>query len=192
MEALAEKHRSLIDGLTQLYKLLVALRYVRPHEVLAPPHTSPAIDVAKLASLGFEREVIDLITLLPHLSDDVVQRGGRFGDPILVAPDTKPVGYFTDVEWYEFEARRGAEEPRRAHRLDDCLFGGIRRAGYFLDEGGKEEELPPWVFRLTGGVAEHEGVHFIYNVQDRKWYFSSSPLMHAIKYPSREVDGDIF
>lgn len=186
MEALAEKHRSLIDGLTQLYNLLVALRYVRPHEVLPPPHTSPAIDVTKLASLGFEREVIDLITLLPHLSDDVVQPAGRFQDPILVAPETKPVGYLSDVEWYEHEAWRGAEEPRRVHRLDECLSGGIRRAGYFFDEG--EEELPPWMFRLTGGVLEHGGVHFIYNVRDRKWFVLNS----CTTLPAVEIDGEIF
>jgi len=65
MDAIRQKRRSLIKGLTKLYDTLITLHYISPSSVLRPPYTNPPTRVAGLQKLGFDAEAISLVQLLP-------------------------------------------------------------------------------------------------------------------------------
>jgi hypothetical protein len=94
MNAIHQKHESLINGLTKLYDTLIALHYISPIDVLRPRHTNPPIRVAGLQKLGFDAEVISLVQLLPGLSHEVTW--GFRDKGIQLLPRSKAVHYFQE------------------------------------------------------------------------------------------------
>jgi hypothetical protein len=66
-DGVRQKHSHLIEGLNQLYDLLIQMDYISREDVQQPPHAAPkpALEVARLRSLGFTIEVIALMQQLP-------------------------------------------------------------------------------------------------------------------------------
>ncbi|KAF7128419.1 hypothetical protein CNMCM5793_003149 [Aspergillus hiratsukae] len=69
MEAVREKHKCLISGLTRLFTIFIKAHYIAPTDVLFAPNNT---DVGRFPRLGFEPEVIDLIQLLPAIRNEAV------------------------------------------------------------------------------------------------------------------------
>lgn len=120
--ALATKHRCLIDNLTKLFNLFVTLRYIAATDVIYPPHIDPPINTADMARLGFDPEVITLVTLLPQLRHEVVWGWQEEGTALL--PRSMAVNYLSPAL--------------------DVLFDRLR-------DGSSNDLLPPTVLRLTRG-----------------------------------------
>jgi hypothetical protein len=154
MDAIRQKHRTLITGLTKLYDTFIALHYVSASDVLRPPHTSPAIDVTRLQGLGFESEVIDLVQLLPALRNEVTW--GYQAQGTQIVPRSKAVNYFVQP-WRD---------------VGDDLMDQLRRGDFAVFDEAKV--LHPWMLRLTDGG--DYGVHLIYDTKERELGFQFSPF----------------
>jgi len=79
MDAIREKHQGLLDSIAKVYDLLMTMRYISSSDVSYPPHLSPRVDVARLQSLGFNDEVINLTQALPTLRPGVTWGWERKG-----------------------------------------------------------------------------------------------------------------
>lgn len=145
MDAIAKKHAGLVAGLTKLFDILIAMRYISPVHVICPPHSAGSIATDTFHTLGFESEVIDLIKIIPALRSDVTWGWQQSGIELL--PQSKAVTYFADCgdpDWIE-DLRWGDNFHSDNHTL-----------------------LPPWMLRLTSGYvySGQYGVDLIYNSQD--------------------------
>jgi hypothetical protein len=149
MEQVAAKHKSLIAGLTKLYDILIAMRYVSSSHVVRPPHSSDSIAISQLQALGLESEVIDLIKLLPALRSEVTWGYQNWGTEL--APRSKAVTYFPNPD-------------------DPDFIDKLRWGDFFTTDDASERLLPPWMLRLTEGGQYGYGVHMIYNTRDRRLY----------------------
>lgn len=171
MDAIREKHKTLISGLTKLYDTLVAMHYISASDVCRPPHTSPAIDVARLQGLGFDAEVIDLVQLLPGLRHEVTWGYQTQGTQLV--PRSKAVNYFAP--------------PSEGAYLD--LMDDVRNGDFAKWDEAKK--LDPWLLRLTDGG--DYGVHLIYDTRNRE---SNQPdfvcfsfcYLHIIYIDARRVE----
>jgi hypothetical protein len=70
MDSIRDKHKGLIDGLTQIFDLWVKAQYVSTTDIVTPPHHN--IDIPRLQRLGYDPEVVDLIQELPALRNEAV------------------------------------------------------------------------------------------------------------------------
>ncbi|KAF4151422.1 hypothetical protein CNMCM6069_003877 [Aspergillus lentulus] len=93
MDPIREKHKCLINGLTQLFTLFVKAHYIAPNDVLYPPNDT---DVGHLQRLRFEPEVIGLIQLLPAIRNEAVWGYNNGG--IEMIPHAKLVNYLKQQE----------------------------------------------------------------------------------------------
>jgi len=143
---IAEKHKSLINGLTKLYDVLIAMRYISSSDVLRPPHSSQTVSVDMLQGLGLESEVINLVKLLPFTRPEVTW--GYQEEGIELMPRSKAVAYSVGDTDPDF--------------LADLRWGDFSKR----DEGTKL--LHPWMLKLTYGG--DYGIHMIYNTRDRKFW----------------------
>jgi hypothetical protein len=149
MEAIADKHKALISGLTRLYETLVLLRYISPNDVVQPPHSSSLISTATYSTAGYDSEVIELMRLVPALRNEIVWGYQQEGTEIL--PRSKVVNYFLDsddlaLEWLPY----------------------LRWGDFYFSENTKL--LEPWMLRLTLGsmYSGQYGTDLIYNTKNRK------------------------
>ncbi len=67
-----QRHSAFVDGMANVYDILLSLRYLTPPGVQKPPHVSPksAVAAAKLNSLGLEPENVELMRHLPYFRSD--------------------------------------------------------------------------------------------------------------------------
>jgi hypothetical protein len=145
MEAIAEKHQSLISGMTELYDTLIAMHYISATDVVRPPHSPQVIARATFQRLGYEPEVIELMRLLPALHSDAAWGWQKRGTEIL--PRSKVVNYFIDEndDWTPY----------------------LRWGDFAMSDNHKL--LPPWMLRLTIGdmYSGQYGTDLIFDTQDR-------------------------
>ncbi|KAF7115375.1 hypothetical protein CNMCM5793_002191 [Aspergillus hiratsukae] len=143
MDAIRDKHKGLIDGLTQIFDLWVKAQYISATDILTPPHHN--IDIPRLQRLGYDSEVLDLVPTLPALRNEAVW--GYQEEGVELIPRAKLVNYFA--------------QPNRS--LGDELLEDLR----WVDWTNKERYgiLPPGLLRLT--LPGFYGVHLLYDTQDQ-------------------------
>ncbi|GIJ90568.1 hypothetical protein Asppvi_009525 [Aspergillus pseudoviridinutans] len=93
MDAVREKHKDLINGLTNLFTVFIKAHYITPTDVLHPPQDT---DVGLFQRLRFEPEVIDLVQLLPAIKSEAVW--GYNNEGIEIIPHAKLVNYLKQSE----------------------------------------------------------------------------------------------
>lgn len=145
MDSIREKHHGLINGLTKLYDTFVTMQYISASDVMYPPHTDPEVAITRLQGLGFEKEVLDLVQILPGLRNEVTW--GWQEEGIELIPRSKAVNYFISPD-----------------DAGDDLIDDLRRGDF--SKFKEAVVLHPWMLRLTDG-SDH-GTHLIYNTRDRK------------------------
>lgn len=139
LDVAARTHRELILGLTELFKLLVKMRYISPEHVSSPPHTSPPVDVERLRLLSFDDDAIAAAQVMPQLRNEIVW--GWQAEGVELAPNSKALNFL---------AVTGA-----GHELQDDVREG--KLSYLEGAG----QLPPWILRLTNGAPANFGVHLL-------------------------------
>jgi hypothetical protein len=142
MDPIREKHKCLINGLTQLFTLFVKAHYITPNDVLYPPCNT---DVGRLQRLGFEPEVISLIQLLPVIRNEAVWSYNDEG--IEMIPHAKLVNYLKQ------------RETANANDMLETLR--------WVDHIDKDAQglFPPSILRLT--FPAFYGVNVLYDAHDR-------------------------
>lgn len=143
MDAIRDKHKGLISGLTQIFDLWVKAQYISVTDIVTRPHHN--IDIPRLQRLGFDSEVVDLVHSLPALRNEAVW--GYQEEGVELIPRAKLVNYFVQP----------------SGTLGDDMLEDLR----WVDWTGKERYgiLLPWVLRLT--LPGFYGVHVLYDTQDR-------------------------
>jgi hypothetical protein len=149
MSVIANKHAPLISGLNKLYDTLITMRYISPHDVVQPPHTTEAISDDTFQSIGYDSEIIELMRLIPALRGEIAWGWGKQGTEIL--PRSKAVNYFMNRDDDRIEYLRWG----------DCLMSENHKL------------LPPWMLRLTIGQMQsgQYGTDLIYDTRTRTCYF---------------------
>jgi hypothetical protein len=142
MDPIREKHKYLINGLTQLFTLFVKAHYIAPNDVLYPPNDT---DVGRLQRLGFEPEVIGLVQLLPAIRNEAVWSYNDEG--IEMIPRAKLVNYLKQ------------RETANANDMLETLR--------WVDHTDKDAQglFPPSILRLT--FPAFYGVNVLYDAHDR-------------------------
>jgi hypothetical protein len=141
MDPIREKHKCLINGLTQLFTLFVKAHYIAPNDVLYPPCDT---DVGRLQRLGFEPEVISLVQLLPVIRNEAVWSYNDEG--IEMIPRAKLVNYLKQ------------RETANANDMLETLR--------WVDHIDKDAQglFPPSILRLT--FPAFYGVNVLYDAHD--------------------------
>ncbi|GFF94970.1 hypothetical protein IFM60648_10521, partial [Aspergillus lentulus] len=142
MDPIREKHKCLINGLTQLFTLFVKAHYIAPNDVLYPPNDT---DVGRLQRLGFEPEVIGLVQLLPAIRNEAVW--GYNDGGIEMIPHAKLVNYLKQ------------RETANANDMLETLR--------WVDHTGRDAQglFPPSILRLT--FPAFYGVNVLYDAHDQ-------------------------
>lgn len=137
-----QRHSAFVDGMANVYDILLSLRYLTPPGVQKPPHVSPksAVAAAKLNSLGLEPENVELMRHLPYLTGH--------------AKDRRVTGHHFEL----------ARESLGQSYLEDAPDDELRHARDPL--GLYKNDIPPWAFRLT--IGWRGGTNYIYDTKDRQ------------------------
>lgn len=135
----ARKHQELIAGMSELFELLIKMRYISPEHVSYPPHQSPPVDVERLRRLGFDDDAIAAAQVMPQLRHKIVW--GWQEEGVELAPNAKALNFL---------ALTGSGQE---------LQNDIREGSFSSLEGAGQ--LPPWVLRLTNGAPTNFGVHML-------------------------------
>jgi hypothetical protein len=145
MKSVADENADLIAGLSRLYDILIAMRYIFPKDVLSPPHTTETVSDGIFRALGFEAETIELIRLMPFLRSEVAWGWRKDGTELL--PRSKIVSYALD--------------------RDSDWIGYLRWGDHSMSSDHKL--LPPWMLRLTIGqmYTGQYGTDLIYDTRTR-------------------------
>ncbi|CAI6336705.1 unnamed protein product [Periconia digitata] len=155
MDAITQKHASLISGLHEIYALLAAMRYILPSDIVQPPHDANMIQNSTFLDLGYDIDTINVMRAIPALRTEVVWGWQKEGIELL--PRSKLVNYFItpEDEWGQF-LRWG----------DWSMMARGREEGEAVDSGHRL--LPPWMLKLTiGGMYNGQyGVDLVYNVKN--------------------------
>jgi hypothetical protein len=142
MEAVREKHKCLINGLTRLFTLFIKAHYIAPTDVLFTPNDT---DIGLFQRLGFESQVIDLVQLLPAIRNEAVWSYNDEG--IEMIPRAKLVNYLKQ------------RETANANDMLETLR--------WVDHTDKDAQglFPPSILRLT--FPAFYGVNVLYDAHDR-------------------------
>ncbi|KAJ4361010.1 uncharacterized protein N0V89_001579 [Didymosphaeria variabile] len=147
MEQIAEKHKGLIGGMSKIYDILIAMRYLSASDVIRPPIDNQSLPFSQLRSLGYESEVLGLVQQLPALRSEVVWGFQEWGVELL--PRSKVVTYFSHPDDPDF--------------LNDLLWGDF----YKTDDPNEMKWLHPWMLKLTECGQNGYGTSLIYNIRDQ-------------------------
>lgn len=147
MKQIAEKHKALIGGMSKIYDILIAMRYLSAGDVIRPPIDKQSLAFSQLQSLGYESEVLDLVQQLPALRSEVTWGFQEWGVELL--PRSKAVTYFPN--------------PSNPDFLDDLRWGDF----YKTDDPNEIKWLYPWMLKLTDCGQSGYGTSLIYNTRDR-------------------------
>lgn len=149
----ARTHQQLILGFTELFELLVKMRYISREHISFPPHQSPPVDVEHLRRLGLDDDAIAAAQVMPQLRHEIVW--GWQEEGIDVAPNSKVLNFLTGTE--------------NGHKLQH----DIREGSFsYLDGAG---QLPSWVLRLTNGAPTKFGVHMLLDARQGDIQLALSP-----------------
>lgn len=139
LDVAARTHRELILGLTELFELLVKMRYISPEHVSYPPHKSAPVDVERLQRLEFDDDAVAAAQVMPQLRHDIVW--GWQAEGVELAPNSKALNFLAVTG--------------NGHELQD----DIREGSFSYLEGAGQ--LPSWFLRLTDGAPTNFGVHML-------------------------------
>lgn len=142
-------HAELIEGVYAMYAQLIELRYLRPEEVLYPPHGRrgrPGLATKQLKRIGFNSEVMALLELLPYPTNEVLRKCSHQEVGLPVAPDSSVVSY-----------------------LESHTSTVIDYARKPSPDG--ETCIPPWAFKVATAGSGF-GNSYIYDTRDRTYWLS--------------------
>jgi hypothetical protein len=159
MEQIAEKHKALTGGMSKIYDILIAMRYLSAGDVIRPPIDKQSLPFSQLQSLGYESEVLNLVQQLPALRSEVTWGFQDWGVELL--PRSKAVTYFADPG-------------------DSDFVGDLRWGDYVkTDDPNEMKWLHSWMLKLTDCGWDFYGTMLIYNTQDRTTPLVARKASHA-------------
>ncbi|KAH8592179.1 hypothetical protein B0O99DRAFT_597520 [Bisporella sp. PMI_857] len=90
--AVADRHQDVIDGMTRIYDTLIAMGYLAESNSRRSPHDEVPVAFQQLRSVGFDKDVIELLLHMPYISES----HGNLLDSYELAPDTLSMSYLSN------------------------------------------------------------------------------------------------
>lgn len=142
---IAAEHSEIIEGLENIYGILVDSGYVQNTDVQIPPHGVPKdpVNVAGLRAVGMDPQSIELIGRSPCFTDEIIiehQKRSNTKDAIPIAPSSSAISY---------------------------LVGSDFSSGVRETDSGNGELLPAWALRIARATSP-SGFNMAYDLNTSK------------------------